>query len=287
MKTFEDQLAVALREHAATLAGDATAPRGAPAGSGDARRRGAPARPAAPTSPARRRRRSRRWPLLALPAAALAAVALVLTLPSERTTPPASAAALLRTAATAAEREAPLRPGQQLYIRTRYQGRIGTGVDERWLRADGSGRFVRREHGRVVESGTLKSELAGTVDVGALVDREARTMIAQGPGFDPAQLRTYATYRVLHDVLESAAPGRVRADAIRELASAPGLRVLQRAGDRVLLAARVGDVEFRARIDTGDGRVLALERVLLRRSRQIPGAPGVVDRSVFEAVRRL
>jgi hypothetical protein len=55
----------------------------------------------------------------------------------------------------------------------------------------------------------------------------------------------------------------------------------------VVLAARVGDVEFRARIDTGDGRVQALERVLLRRSRQIPGAPRVVDRTVVDAIRRL
>jgi hypothetical protein len=248
MSTFEDQLAVALRAHAATLA------------------------------PAPARSRRRRWPLLAAPVAAAGAIA-VFALPSHEQ--PASAATLLRTAATAAEREAPLRPGEQLYIRTHYAGRIGTGVEERWLRPDGSGRLIRREHGKVVERAALRP--AGLPDV----ERTAQELIAQGPGFDRAQLRAYAAYRVLHEVLESPAPGRVRADAYRTLSTAPGLRLLRRAGDQVLLAARVGDVEFRARIDTGDGRVLALERVLLRRSKQIPGPPRVVDRTVVEAVRRL
>jgi hypothetical protein len=70
-------------------------------------------------------------------------------------------------------------------------------------------------------------------------------MIAQGPGFDRAQLRAYAAYSVLRQVLDSPAPGRVRAAAYRTLSSAPGLRILRRDGDRVLLATRVGDVEFR------------------------------------------
>ena len=112
-------------------------------------------------------------------------------------------------------------------------------------------------------------------------------MIAENPGFDPAQLRAYIAYRTLHEILAAPVPGSTRAEAYRTLSAAPGLRILRRAGDQVVLAARVGDVEFRARIDTGDGRVLALERVLLRRSKQIPGEPRVVDRSVVEAIRRL
>jgi hypothetical protein len=268
VNSFEDQLAGALRAHAATLASDAPATASPPAG---------PAPRAHGADVAPRRARRRRWPLLVLPAAGVAAVALLLVAPSERATPPASAAALLRSAATAAEREAPLAPGQRLYIRERYRGRIGTGVEERWLRADGSGRVVRREGGLVVEEGRTHTPI--TI---AAARAQAERDIPRDPGFDAAELRAYRTYRVLHEVLESAAPGPVRATAYRELASVPGLRVLQRSDDRVLLAARVGDVEFRARIDTGEGRVLALERVLLRRSRQIPGPPRVVDRTVFE-----
>lgn len=254
MSTFEDQLAVALRAHAATLA---------------------------PT-PVKTRRR--RWPLIAVPIATAAAIA-VFASPSQRTTPVASAAELLRTAATAAEREVPLRPDQYLYVRIRYQGRIGTGVQERWTHPDGTGRVVRREGGRVVEDRKLRrGEVpTGTVDV----EREAQRVIAENPGFDPAQLRAYISYRTLHEVLDAPVPGPVRAQAYRTLSTVPGLRILRRDGDRVLLATRVGDVEFRARIDTGDGRVLALERVLLRRSKQIPGEPRVVDRSVVEAIRRL
>ena len=48
------------------------------------------------------------------------------------------------------------------------------------------------------------------------------------------------------------------------------------------MIARVGDVELRLTVDAG--RVRATERRLLRRSDQIPGPPGVVDRS--EVVER-
>lgn len=257
MSTFEDRLAVALRAHAATL------------------------------SPVTTRRR-RRWPLIAVPIAAATAAVAVFALPAEQTTP-ASAAELLRSAATAAEREAPLQPGQYLYVRTRFDGRTGPGVEERWTHPDGSGRIVARTRDGV-ERTKLKpgfviagQTVHGKVDVRALVDRA--TPVA--PGFDRAQLRAFATYRVLRDILAAPLPGSVRAQAYRTLATAPGLRILRRDGDRVLLATRVGDVEFRARIDTGDGRVLALERVLLRRSKQIPGKPGVVDRAVIESIRRL
>ena len=87
------------------------------------------------------------------PQLAAALAALVFLLVPGRDPAPASAAEFLRSAATAAEREAPLPAGAYLYVRREFSSRrTPDGTEERWTRADGSGRtLVRDRAGRVVE----------------------------------------------------------------------------------------------------------------------------------------
>jgi hypothetical protein len=270
LKDFEDRLATALRAHATELA-----------------------------APPRRHARRRLWPLA--PIAAVGAVAALLLLLPGREPAPASAAVLLRSAAAASEHEPPLPAGSYLYVRRRFTAReaiapVHDGVEERWTRADGSGRIlVRDAAGRVVEDTTPK---AGGLRIGSetvpparlrglrasslrrLLERQAKATVASNPGFDPGQLRAYTAYTILRDVLDTPFAARLRAEAYRALAAAPGLSVAARASGQVTVAARVGDVELRSTIDPADGRLLGLERRLLRRSSQLPGPPGVVDRAV-------
>jgi hypothetical protein len=217
-------------------------------------------------------------------AAAVAAVAVLLS--PGRDPAPASAAEFLRSAAVAAEREAPLPAGSYLYVRREFTSRLAlapvkAGSEERWTRADGSGRTLLRDRsGRVVEDTrrtagfVVGSEtVTRLTDARGLLRRQARRTIAENPGFDPAQLRAFTAYRILRDLLDTPSAAALRAEAFRTLAATPGLR---KAGDTVI--ARVGDVELR--LTVAEGRVVALERRLLRRSTQLPGPPRVVDRSV-------
>ncbi len=267
LEDFKDQVAVALRAHAAGQVA---------------------------TVPVRRRRPL--WPAASLVAAA-AVAALLLLLPGSAPEP-ASAAELLRSAASAAEREAPLAPGEYLYVRRRFTARqavaaVHEGVEERWTRADGSGRvLVRDRAGRVVEDAklpagefwigteTISASQLASPNLGRLVERQARRTIAENPRFDPEQLRAFTAYAILRDVLGTPSSARLRAEAYRTLAAAPGLRVVSRDGGRDTVAVRVGDVELRSTIVPADGRLVAIERRLLRRSTQIPGPPGIVDHSV-------
>jgi len=290
LKAFEDRLAGALREYAAgTPRTDAAAgtPREYAAGGGGPRRSGRGAR--------------RRSGAAMLVVAAAAAVVAVLALPGRGGGPaPATAAELLATAASAAEREAPLGAGRSLYVRSTFTTRVGiapvhAGTQETWTRADGSGRTrTRSRSGRVVEdvrrpAGAFRigTETLTPAELRKLDGAALRRLVARqtprAPGFDRAQLRAFAAYRILHDILATPSSGALRGQAYRTLATAPGLRLAHRDGAAVTVAARVGDVEFRATIDTADGRVLALERDLLRRSAQLPGPPGVVDRWVVVA----
>ena len=129
-----------------------------------------------------------------------------------------------------------------------------------------------RTRGTSRASSSAPSASTRLTDARGLLERQARRTIAENPGFDPAQLRAFTAYAILRDLLDTPSAAALRAEAYRELARTPGLR---RAGDTVI--ARVGDVELRLTIDAG--RVRATERRLLRRSDQIPGPPGVVDRS--------
>jgi hypothetical protein len=267
MSTFEDRLATALRAYAAAEQ-DTLPAREAWPGEG----RSAPRGP----------RRRRGWLVLVPVAACLAALFL---LQPGRDPAPASAAELLRSAATAAEREAPLPAGEYLYVRREFSTRLAIaaarfGTEERWTRADGSGRtLVRDRSGRVVEDARKpkgfrigRETVPRLTDAAGLLERQARAATDEYPGFDAAQLRAFTAYTILRDLLDTPSAAELRAAAYRELARTPGLR---RAGDTVIV--RVGDVELRLTIDAG--RVRATERRLLRRSDQIPGPAGVVDHS--------
>ena len=207
---------------------------------------------------------------------------------------------LLRSAAAAAEQEPPLPAGSYLYVRRRFTAReavapVHDGVEERWTRADGSGRtLVRDRSGRVVEDTPRRAEgfrigsetvtparLRGLdpASLRRLVERQSEATIAANSQFDAGQLRAFTAYTILRDVLDTPYAAPLRAEAYRLLAAAPGLRVVVRDGGRVTVAVRVGDVELRSTVDPADGRLLALERRLLRRSSQLPGPPGVVDRA--------
>ena len=109
-------------------------------------------------------------------------------------------------------------------------------------------------------------------------------MIAENPGFDPAQLRAFTAYRVLHDVLGTPLPGAVRAEAYRTLAAAPGLRVLQRDGDQRHCSPRASATSSSARGSTpataACSRSSACCCAAASRSR---ARRGVVDRAVVEA----
>ena len=268
MSTFEDRLATALRAYAAE---QETLPARESWRAEDRR---------APRGP----RRRRGWLVLVPVAACLAALFL---LQPGRDPAPASAAELLRSAATAAEQEAPLPAGAYLYVRREFTSRLAlapvkAGTEERWTRADGSGRtLVRDRSGRVVEDTRRKAgfvvgseTVTRLTDIRGLLARQSRRTIAENPGFDPAQLRAFTAYRILRDVLGTPSAAALRAEAFRALAATPGLR---RIGSNTV-AARVGDVELR--LTVADGRVRAIERRLLRRSDQIPGPPRVVDRSM-------
>ena len=269
MSTFEDRLATALRAYAAE---QETLP-ARESWRGEERR--------APRGP----RRRRGWLVLVPVAACLAAL---LLLQPGGDPAPASAAELLRSAATAAEQEAPLPAGAYLYVRREFTSRLAlapvkAGTEERWTRADGSGRtLVRDRSGRVVEDTRRKAGFvvgsetrhAASRTSRGLLERQTRRTIAENPGFDPAQLRAFTAY---------ADPARRAGHA---LGSRPARRGLPHAGRDPgpaqsrsnTVTARVGDVELR--LTVADGRVRAIERRLLRRSDQIPGPPRVVDRSV-------
>jgi hypothetical protein len=273
MSTFEDRLATALRAYAAE---QETLP-ARESWRGEDRR--------APRGPRRRRG------LLVLVPVAACLAALFLLQPG-RDPAPASAAELLRSAATAAEQEAPLPAGAYLYVRREFTSRLAlapvkAGTEERWTRADGSGRtLVRDRSGRVVEDTRRKAgfvigadRVTRLTDARGRLERQARRAIAQYPDVDPTQMRAFTAYTILRDLLDTPSAAALRAEAFRTLAATPGLR---RAGDATVVA-RVGDVQFRLRLDPGSGRILGTERRLLRRSDQLPGPPGVVDHSVVVA----
>ncbi|HEV3001855.1 MAG TPA: hypothetical protein VGW75_14030 [Solirubrobacteraceae bacterium] len=266
----------------------------------------------------RRRRRPRPLRLAVAAAVATAAAGVVLVAggtPRQSRPPSASAAEVLRRAASAPHGPDVLPPGSYAYLRYRYTAAAAGGAPgdhgtfERWVRRDGRGLTVVRHSAawaRAAGDGIERTRTAASTTpfaVGArswsyrelrrlagsprrvdrLVSDAARTLPG-GDALSPADRTAYAAYAVLRDVLLAPAPVAVQQRTYLRLVGHPALRLVARTPTAATVAADAGDLRFQLEVDAATGELLSLERRLLRRSRRFPGRPRVVNR--IEVVAR-
>ena len=240
MSTFEDRLAIALRAYAAEQEAARRARRARVACAG---RQARPAPDGAPRRRARRRRGDVRGRALGVaPLAAAPRRAACSLLVPGRDPAPASAAELLRSAATAAEQRGaaargglPLR-APRVHLAARARARDG-GVEERWTRADGSGRtLVRDRSGRVVEDTRRKAGFVVGSETRRAPRRRPRPAGAPGAADDRREpgLRPAAAAR-LHRLHDPARPAR------HAVGGGAAGRGLPRAGRDARACAEAGD----------------------------------------------
>jgi hypothetical protein len=261
-----------------------------------------PARELAPKFVAPRRRMIRPRTLVTAAAAAVALVLVLALSPAHHTPSPtvASAAAALSRVSDAAGRMRALGTHDYAYVKLAY--RLDTtshqqGIEEQWIRRDGSGIRITRSGGATTRERLARSAAPFVVggqrvsysDMVALGRSPARlarfvtrATLMQFPGrtseqFSIGQRHAYGAYTVLRDLLLAPAPPDLRRALYRQLSTASGLRLAHASRDRVTVSSTIGAVRFEMTLDARTGALLALRRSLLQRSWQVPGPARVLS----------